>query len=210
MSYSHAPASSFGQPYTAHPATPYHRGDAGVKPGTASFDAMQQPPVHLPPISMPGPIPGAVHRFPANPVLPVPHNVTPSSTATPPFQLPPDLLKNLANIPFPPPPYPPPPLPNSSLNRLPPSYNGAKTPDIINIRTSDFAQPDNPIPQDGTRDAIEDNTKVHDVLREDGELSDGELEESSTSTQPGGRVARRNLPPPRVNGSANGVLNISI
>jgi hypothetical protein len=189
MSNPYPPTPSFAGAYPGYPFTTAALRDAGFQPLSGGPPVANQSfgyPASTPP-SNPTPAVNA-QNFHANAAIshsghPVPPHVPP-----PPFHVSPAFLKQFANSSIPPPPYPPVPIPHIGFPQFPPpppNFAATSTP-FNNFVTSDTPshppiQPHIPSPQ-----AIPEYLQPSYIAsREEGELSDGELDESSPASTAG-------------------------
>jgi hypothetical protein len=120
----------------------------------------------------------------------------PSQIPPPPFHVSSDIFKHFASSSLPPPPYPPVPIPHLGFPQFPPPpphFAATSTPPNNFPTVSSLSQQSNPLPlhHDPAPPEYHPNTLA--TAREEGELSDGELDASSAKsmivpTQPGGKA----------------------
>ncbi len=183
MSNSHPPTPSYGGAYTG-----YNFADAGSQHGGLQPLSRGDIPPHQNGgvYSVPTPtypIPGVNNQnFLANATISSVAQTVPPHLPPPPFQVSLDLFKQFANSSLPPPPYPPVPIPHLGFSQFPPPPNFAATstpPDTL-LTNSSHTQNNNPpnLPSTQTSPNYQQNTYV--VSKEEGELTDGESDASST------------------------------
>lgn len=119
-------------------------------------------------------------NFQANAAISNSSHPFPPPIPPPPFHISPEIFKQFANSALPPPPYPPVPIPNLGYSQLPPplpNFNATSTPPT-DTRTNGAlkAQQDQPV-LNGHQPEPEYQRGPLVSAREEGELSDGELDE---------------------------------
>jgi len=201
MSNPFPPRSSIGGAYSG-----YNYADAGLRHGgLQTLSRAELPPAH----SGAGysttisPHPSSAlnnHNFMAN--------ATGSNTTAhagspqippPPFHVSSDLFKHFASSSLPPPPYPPVPIPHLGFPQFPPPpphFAATSTPPNNFLMGSSLSQQSNPLPLHIPPAPPEYHQNTLTIAREEGELSDGELDASSAKsvivpTQPGSKAQSR-------------------
>ncbi len=182
QAHPHPPTPSFAGAYTS-----YDFADAGSQHGglqKLSRGELQPLPkgggYSVPTATYPAPGVNRQH-FLANATISSAAHAAPPHLPPPPFQVSPDFFKQFANSSLPPPPYPPVPIPHLGFSQFPPpppNFVATSTPPNTFLTSSSHAQQSNlpPLPST-TSPEYQQNT--YGVGREEGELSDGELETSS-------------------------------
>ena len=184
MSNPHPATPSFGGAYTG-----YNFADAGSQHGGLQTLSRGDLPPHQNGggYSVPTPTfptPGVNNQnFLANATILSAAHPTPPHLPPPPFQVSADLFKQFANSSLPPPPYPPVPIPHLGLSQFPPpqpNFAATSTPPNTFLTNSSHTQQYNPPPLPSTQPSPNYQQNTHVVSREEGELSDGELDASFT------------------------------
>lgn len=179
------PAPPFGGPY---PGYPFNNNNMGVRDGIPSTAPGGPPlPHHIGAYTASTPTnPSPAmnnHNFRANAAISntnTPHPIPPS-IPPPPFHVTPDLFRQFAHSSLPPPPHPPVPIPHLGFPHFPPPPpNFAVAPTPSNDHQANYSnqyqqhQVSVPSPP-----VVSQPTQIADIgTREEGELSDGELDES--------------------------------
>jgi hypothetical protein len=100
----------------------------------------------------------------------------------PPFQVSPDFFKQFANSTLPPPPYPPVPIPHLGFTQLPPpppNFVATSTPPNKSVKNNSLPHQNSQPHLPGPQAAPEYMQDSYIASKEEGELSDGELDTSS-------------------------------
>jgi hypothetical protein len=147
------------------------------------------------------------HNFLANATV---SNTTPHAVPShippppPPFHVSSDLFKQFANSSLPPPPYPPVPIPHLGFPQFPPPpphFAATSTPPNNFLAVSSLSQQPNPLPLHSPHAPPEYHQNTVTVAREEGELSDGELDTSSAES-----MVAPNRPGKKAQSSLSGML----
>lgn len=184
MSNPYPPTPSFGGAYNG-----YHMSDAGARDGGFQTMGGEVPPA--PPLrggyntaTTSNPMPTSAtnsQSFLANATV---SNSAPGvspSVPTPPFHVPPDFFRRFSHSNLPPPPYPPVPIPHLGFPQFSPSvqnFAATSAPNNPLLRSSLLPQQES-LPTHSPYAAADHQQGPFMVTREEGELSDGELNGSS-------------------------------
>jgi hypothetical protein len=190
MSNPYPPTPSYGGAYNGYPYSDPRLREGGLQ--TLPGGGLPPPPpnggsYHVPLSANPSP---AVNHqnFHANAntnatisttLHPHPSHIPPPP---PPFHVSPEFFKQFSNSNLPPPPYPPVPIPHLGFNQFPPApsnFATTSTPPSNTVTNTSVPHQQNPSFPPTNHTQLEYQQDSYTVNREEGELSDGELDESS-------------------------------
>lgn len=186
MANPYPPTPSFGGGYTAYPFS-----DAGLRDGGFRTLPAEGPPApqykgsNTAPTST-NPTPAMNNRsFQTNAAISNVAHAVPPPILPPPFHVSPELFKQFANSTLPPPPYPPVPIPPLGFPQFPPStphFAASSTPPNNHLTSNSLSHQKPPPPLHSLHSAPAHQQDSFIVSREEGELSDGELNETSSES----------------------------
>lgn len=183
MSNHYPPTPSFGGAYTGHSFSDAALRDSGVR--TLSAGGGPPAPQHNGNYTPPTSSTPALNNqsFQANAAILNTTHTIPPPIPPPPFHVSPDFFRQFTNSALPPPPYPPVPIPHLGFPQFPaPPPNGAaiSTPLDNTLTNTSFPSQQSLQIQPDPQVAPEYQQSSHTfIAKEEGELSDGELDESS-------------------------------
>ena len=199
MSNRYPPTPSFGGAHTGYTSADAALRDGG--PSTRSAGGGPPAPQHRgshTASSPTDPRPAMnIQRFQANATISNTAHAIPPPIPPPPFQVPPHFFNQFPNSTLPPPPYPPVPIAHLGFAHFPPpppNVAATSTPPTVPLRNSSLHQT-SPPPSHTSHAAPPRPQVSHTSTREEGELSDGELDECSPESMiERGRPVRTDQP----------------